>query len=90
MLDSKINGAAGEIEEDKDEAQEITNSLEHMETRMDRLDSTVSDSMINYVYVSYPYRWLLLFSFCIALMSTGIIHIGFSSIAHVVSDIYDC
>jgi hypothetical protein len=30
MLDSKVNGAAGEIGEDKDEGQGINKSLEHI------------------------------------------------------------
>ena len=40
--------------------------------------------------MSYPYRWLLQFSFTLSLATTGIVMVGFSPVAELVADIYDC
>ena len=51
-----------------------------------RTDSSVSSQM---EYKLYPYRWLIQLSFSLALGSTGIIQVGFSPIAHIITRIYD-
>ncbi len=57
------------------------------ETNESMNDSFVDKSAL---ITSYPYRWILLFAFCLVMATTSILSLGFSPIASTISVLYDC
>lgn len=52
--------------------------------------SLQDDPLEEQTFKVYGYRWAVQLAFCLSMSSTALIMVGFSPIAHIISELYDC
>ena len=70
--------------------QHSVDPYDNFNTVMTIEEKRLSNQHSSLKYISYPYRWIIQFCFTFSLATTGIVMVGFSPVAELVSKIYDC